>query len=285
MRYGIIYRAKNNVNGKVYIGQTTKTLNERRKIHENDKFSCAYFHNALKKYSNNFEWSILCEVLHPSASFLDLCEESFIRYYNSTDPDKGYNLIIGRIKPKSTLSESLNWVNYRENLKSKNKPRKINLKARSETIQRNKLRWLNMTQDEEESAIRRMNTPEAKLKKSIAMKARHRDQQYNSFKLNPNPNPNLHIARANKLIKQYEIDRSFLIKIPVSDISYVYQNCGIERIHLVLNSKYKINVSRYGVTKFIKEELRLPHPTYGGNNRKKPEWKAYLKEFCPDLVW
>ena len=34
IRYGIIYKCTNLINGKIYIGQTRKQLNERRKKHE-----------------------------------------------------------------------------------------------------------------------------------------------------------------------------------------------------------------------------------------------------------
>ena len=57
----IIYKATNKINGKSYIGQTTKELDERIKGHLNSNKNL-YFHKALEKYSiDNFEWTILEE--------------------------------------------------------------------------------------------------------------------------------------------------------------------------------------------------------------------------------
>ena len=54
--FGLIYKAINIQNRKVYIGYTTKTLEDRKRIHRLDSFnenSCDYdvhFHNAIRKY-------------------------------------------------------------------------------------------------------------------------------------------------------------------------------------------------------------------------------------------
>jgi group I intron endonuclease len=87
--YGIIYKATNKINGKSYIGQTTKPL-EKRKLQHLKKGS--YFHNALKKYSfDNFTWKIL-ENCH-SKNELNEMEFHYIKQYN-TFAD-GYNLTYG----------------------------------------------------------------------------------------------------------------------------------------------------------------------------------------------
>ena len=57
--YGIIYKVTNLQNGKVYIGQTIRTLNQRRTQHIYDaRNSCSfYFHNAIRKYGeDSFVW-------------------------------------------------------------------------------------------------------------------------------------------------------------------------------------------------------------------------------------
>ena len=53
----VIYRFKNKINGKVYIGQTTKSLRKRVTQHitnsrPNTKAHKTYFHNALNKQGN-----------------------------------------------------------------------------------------------------------------------------------------------------------------------------------------------------------------------------------------
>lgn len=60
--YGIVYCALNIVNGKRYIGQTTRDLDKRKKEHislskNGSKFA---FHLAINKYGEDvFEWSII----------------------------------------------------------------------------------------------------------------------------------------------------------------------------------------------------------------------------------
>ena len=60
---GLIYRATNLVNGKIYIGQTVRTLHKRKLEHLNEaikKESNFIFHKAIRKYENhNFKWEIL----------------------------------------------------------------------------------------------------------------------------------------------------------------------------------------------------------------------------------
>jgi len=54
----IIYKATNKINGKCYIGKTTKTLECRKKQHiQSSNKSKYYFHRAISKYgTDNFEW-------------------------------------------------------------------------------------------------------------------------------------------------------------------------------------------------------------------------------------
>ena len=60
--YGIIYKVTNNVNQKVYIGQTTTSLEERKYRHiyraENElDITHTHFINAIRKYGiNAFIW-------------------------------------------------------------------------------------------------------------------------------------------------------------------------------------------------------------------------------------
>lgn len=47
----IVYKATNNINNKVYIGITTKTLEHRKSIHKKDsKTKDTYFYKAIRKY-------------------------------------------------------------------------------------------------------------------------------------------------------------------------------------------------------------------------------------------
>lgn len=93
--YGIVYKATNLVNNKVYIGCTINTLEERMKQHFSKVGDGCYFHNALGKYGkDNFRWDII--------DYADTVEELsnkevyWIDYYQSfTDKNKGYNSTSG----------------------------------------------------------------------------------------------------------------------------------------------------------------------------------------------
>lgn len=92
--FGIIYKATNNANGKVYIGQTVQELHTRIKSHFSEsKRSNFYFHRALFKYGeDNFTWEILeyCD----SKEELDEMEFHYINQFRSLRPE-GYNMTLG----------------------------------------------------------------------------------------------------------------------------------------------------------------------------------------------
>ena len=57
----IIYKATNKINGKVYIGQSHKSLEERMRRHKNDSTrQDSYFYRAIRKYGwENFSWEVI----------------------------------------------------------------------------------------------------------------------------------------------------------------------------------------------------------------------------------
>lgn len=87
----IVYKATNKINGKSYIGQTQKSLDNRinKHFYSVRHKSNLYFHNALRKY--DFDWMVLeeCE----SKSELDKKECQYIKQYNTNK--NGYNLTTG----------------------------------------------------------------------------------------------------------------------------------------------------------------------------------------------
>lgn len=89
MRY-LVYK-HTSPSGKVYIGITSKTIQERK--------NCGYGHNAhlrsaIKKYGwNNFKHEVVAEGL--TADEAQEMEKRLISEMNSTDRDKGYNLSLG----------------------------------------------------------------------------------------------------------------------------------------------------------------------------------------------
>lgn len=97
-KYMIIYKVTNNINNKIYIGQTKFSLEERKKRHWNDANTLnrktVKFHNALLKYGlNNFIWEVIKEC--DNQEELDYYEKFYIALFNSTDPEIGYNLKLG----------------------------------------------------------------------------------------------------------------------------------------------------------------------------------------------
>jgi len=94
--YGIIYKATLKLDGRIYIGQTTKQLKKRISEHKNasKKPKFDHFHNAIKKYGfDNFEWEIIEECY--SKEELNLEEDKFINLFGTRKPEKGFNLKSG----------------------------------------------------------------------------------------------------------------------------------------------------------------------------------------------
>ena len=90
-----IYKVTNNINGKLYIGQTSRTLKKRRSAHIRNSFNpnapdydCA-FHKAIRKYGpENFVWEVvfMCDTVEES----NRLEMILIAEYN-TCHGIGYN--------------------------------------------------------------------------------------------------------------------------------------------------------------------------------------------------
>ena len=92
---GHIYKIENKLNGKVYIGQTVKTVEKRFNQHKNnsnkDYFSQIVLYKAFNKYGiENFECVELEEV---DNELLDEREKYWIEYYDSYFD--GYNSTLG----------------------------------------------------------------------------------------------------------------------------------------------------------------------------------------------
>ena len=84
---GIIYKITNLINGKIYIGQTQRTLEKRISEHKRkNKFLICH---AIKKYNwNNFKSEVIeeCDTIEK----LNEREKFWIAYYDCKTP-KGYN--------------------------------------------------------------------------------------------------------------------------------------------------------------------------------------------------
>lgn len=88
-----IYMHKNKINGKVYIGQTSLEP-KKRWLNGRGYTRCTKFYSAIQKYGwNNFEHIILKKDL--SLQEANYWEEYYIKLYNSTDSQYGYNIRAG----------------------------------------------------------------------------------------------------------------------------------------------------------------------------------------------
>ncbi len=88
-----IYKHTNKIDKKVYIGQTMQNPPEKRQHPSNYKNN-TYFYNAIQKYGQeNFEH----EIIENNLSLKEANEKEAyqIKYYDSTNHDKGYNIRLG----------------------------------------------------------------------------------------------------------------------------------------------------------------------------------------------
>ena len=94
---GLIYKVTNLKNKMIYIGLTSRTLDQRKKEHYYKAFSDSKnkksdFHKALKSFNkSDFKW----EIIENNIPIKDLPnkERYWIKYYNSYK--KGYNMNSG----------------------------------------------------------------------------------------------------------------------------------------------------------------------------------------------
>lgn len=88
-----VYIHINKYNWKVYIGQT---CNKKTRFYDNSYRPCVLFHRALMKYGglqNGFITIILKDGLTKEES--DEWEKFYIKQYNSTNKEFGYNICNG----------------------------------------------------------------------------------------------------------------------------------------------------------------------------------------------
>ena len=109
----IIYKVTNLVNNKIYIGQTINTLEYRKDQHfreaKSKRKNTVYFHNALNKHG--FENFLFEEIdTANSQEELDEKERYWIKFYDSTNKEKGYNLDSGGHKGCVKSEETKNKI-------------------------------------------------------------------------------------------------------------------------------------------------------------------------------
>lgn len=98
-----IYLVTNNINGKQYIGKTTRKFNIRKNEHKNyihknkedDNYRECYFYNAVRKDSwNNFTWKVLRDDIN-NKFVLNVMETFMIMVHKTHISEGGYNMTWG----------------------------------------------------------------------------------------------------------------------------------------------------------------------------------------------
>ena len=106
--YGFIYLITNLENDKVYVGQTIKPIFDRFSNHVDASKSenpAGYLHRAIRKYGRvSFEIECLCNC--SSLEELNKKERYYIKFYDSINPKKGYNITEGGNGKSSDKSKS-----------------------------------------------------------------------------------------------------------------------------------------------------------------------------------
>jgi hypothetical protein len=107
----IVYAITNKINGKMYIGQTSRPLNLRTKEHFClKKTGCTGLYNAITKYGRDgFDVEVLATV--PNQTSLDVAEVFFIQQYNTTNSKYGYNACPGGLGGNRTTCTPVYGVN------------------------------------------------------------------------------------------------------------------------------------------------------------------------------
>lgn len=95
---GFIYIIRNTVNGKVYIGQTGTSVDQRWKEHLRHSRYCDWAINrAMRKYGTDKFYIEVLEQCEPDK--LNEREIHYIKLYDSTNKSKGYNMSKGGKTP------------------------------------------------------------------------------------------------------------------------------------------------------------------------------------------
>lgn len=137
--YGEIYCITNNVNGKVYIGQTTNYI---KRVRAYKRLRCkgqTKLYNALKKYGfENFSFEVIDRAM--TKDVLDFLEAFYIETIDSRNDDIGYNLKMGGSygkhseESKKKMSETQKVImsseGKRKHLSEKNKGHVVTGEAR-----------------------------------------------------------------------------------------------------------------------------------------------------------
>lgn len=104
-KHFIIYAHINLINQKVYVGQTSQFPLSKRWKNGKAYNTCRYFRNAINKYSwDNFAHVVL-EECYCDQNEANEKENYWIDFYDSRNPNKGYNITSGGCLQLSPLAK------------------------------------------------------------------------------------------------------------------------------------------------------------------------------------
>jgi group I intron endonuclease len=176
-----IYKCTNNVNEKVYIGYTQKSLDKRVVQHKSNSKKGSHYllHKAIQKYGvDAFHWEIIFESKDKNY-LLEEMESYFIKEYNSYfENNCGYNMTYGgqsgmtdkthteETKIKLKIARNKRHVEPMLGKKHSNESKIV----MSEIRKNNPDRFIHAKTAGKVSAEKRKNDPEYKMKQSQRMK-------------------------------------------------------------------------------------------------------------------
>lgn len=126
-KYGVIYLIRNNINNKIYIGQTSQKGGfDRRYKHDLENYTHnKHLKSSIKKHGiDNFYIDKEFDVAY-SQDELNKLEDMYIKIYNSTNPKYGYNKQTGgnngspSIETRSKLRQRALGRKYSEEARKK----------------------------------------------------------------------------------------------------------------------------------------------------------------------
>lgn len=244
--------AKNKINGKIYIGKTSKLLEERIIAHVkmNDG---THFHNAIKKYGiENFEWKIIDNC---NGAKDNIKEKYYIKLYNSTNRNIGYNCTKGgdggdtfshnsrkkEISKKHSLAFKKLWKNdtYREKITLERQKLKNNKEFLAKVSENSKKMWKNKDKRKE---------------KSKELKKIWKNNKDHFMKNRPS-----RVGDKNPMAKEYII---------IDNFNNTYKTKNLKEFCK------KKNISYYVILRFLNKGLiPLPKKKYGIEKLKLANWQ------------
>ena len=195
----LIYKHTNLINGKVYIGQTCQDPKKRWGNGLSQYKHNKYFLAAINKYGwDNFSHEILRDSL--TENEMRYWEKYYIDFYDSLNPQKGYNLVEGGVSsPFVSLWKDNEFRDRRSKEQSLMMKQKMqDPEQKKQLIEAGKRYWQNNPKAKEEQSKRMTNTlnklwqdDEYRNKQSIRFKEyleNHKEQQVAHAKKNARKN-------------------------------------------------------------------------------------------------